>query len=201
MKPTLVLPAIALFSLVTVAFGGWSLLALLTRQDGLTAFQEQFFRAGHAHAGVLLVLSLVFFVFLGRTSFSEPTQWVVRRAAQAMAALKQNPAAAIGASRHAASDNPAGGSLAHRRDPRIVGRDYVPDADIPAPERRPRRADLRRLRSIVGRGYAPDAGIRATQRRPRRADLRRRRDIKHHPRGPHRAASAASAPRDRRWRR
>lgn len=77
MKPTLVLPAIALFSLVTVEFGGWSLLSLLNRRDGLSSFQEQFFRAGHAHAGVLLVLSLVFFVFLGRTSFSEPTQWVL----------------------------------------------------------------------------------------------------------------------------
>jgi hypothetical protein len=76
-KPTVLLPALVLFTLVTVEFGGWSLLGLLNRRDALTSFQEQFFRAGHAHAGVLLVLSLVFFVFLGRTSFAEPTQWVL----------------------------------------------------------------------------------------------------------------------------
>lgn len=77
MKPTVLLPALVLFSLVTVEFGGWSLLALLTRRDALSSFQEQFFRAGHGHAGVLLVLSLVFFVFLGRTGFAEPTQWLL----------------------------------------------------------------------------------------------------------------------------
>jgi hypothetical protein len=76
-KPTILLPALVLFTLVTVEFGGWSLLGLLNRRDALTSFQEQFFRAGHAHAGVLLVLSLVFFVFLGRTSFAESTQWVL----------------------------------------------------------------------------------------------------------------------------
>lgn len=77
MKPTLVLPALALFALVTVEFGGWSLLGMLTRPGGLTPFQEQFFRAGHAHAGVLLVLSLVFFVLLSWTSFGVTTQWVL----------------------------------------------------------------------------------------------------------------------------
>lgn len=77
MKPTRLLPALVLFALVTVEFGGWSLLGLLTRRDALTPFEEQFFRAGHAHAGVLLVLSLVFFILMGRTGFAEPTQWVL----------------------------------------------------------------------------------------------------------------------------
>jgi hypothetical protein len=77
LTPTTVLPAVALFSLVTVEFGGWSLLSLLTTGDALSSFEEQFFRAGHGHAGVLLVLSLAVFVFLGRTGFSETTQWVV----------------------------------------------------------------------------------------------------------------------------
>ncbi|HEY8473275.1 MAG TPA: hypothetical protein VIL37_11665 [Natronosporangium sp.] len=77
MKPTRLLPALVLFALVTVEFGGWSLLGLLTQRDALSPFEEQFFRAGHAHAGVLLVLSLVYFVFLGRTSFTERTQWLL----------------------------------------------------------------------------------------------------------------------------
>lgn len=58
MKPTNRLIAIVLLALVTVEFGGWSLLGLLTSRGSLTPFQEQFFRAGHAHAGVLLVLAL-----------------------------------------------------------------------------------------------------------------------------------------------
>lgn len=76
MTPTKLLPAIAFFSLVTVEFGGWSLLGLIGR-DTLSPFEERFFRAGHAHAGTLLVLALVSFVFLGRTSFSVGVQWAV----------------------------------------------------------------------------------------------------------------------------
>jgi hypothetical protein len=34
--------------------------------------------SGHAHAGVLLVLSLVYFLYLGsKTDFSKSTQWIV----------------------------------------------------------------------------------------------------------------------------
>lgn len=44
MRPTTRLAAIVLFSIVAVEFGGWSLLGLLTSQDRITPFQEQFFR-------------------------------------------------------------------------------------------------------------------------------------------------------------
>jgi len=77
MDPTKVLPIISLGSLVAVEYGGWALLSFLTARESLTDSQKQFFRAGHAHAGVLLVLSLVFFVYLDRTDFSDVTQWVV----------------------------------------------------------------------------------------------------------------------------
>jgi hypothetical protein len=76
MEPTRAYPAIVLLSLVTVEFGGWSLLRLLTG-SGLSDFEEQFFRAGHGHAGVLLVLSLVYFVYLGRTRLAAKTQWAL----------------------------------------------------------------------------------------------------------------------------
>jgi hypothetical protein len=76
MEPTHLLPIIVLFSLVTVEYGGWALLSFLTGQSRLGAFREQFFRAGHAHAGVLLVLSLVYFVYLDRTEFSTSVQWL-----------------------------------------------------------------------------------------------------------------------------
>jgi vacuolar-type H+-ATPase subunit I/STV1 len=48
-------------------FGGYSLLRLLNRGDALTPFQVDCFRAGHAHAGVLLLMSLLYYVFLDRT--------------------------------------------------------------------------------------------------------------------------------------
>jgi hypothetical protein len=76
MEPTRLLPIIVLFSLVTVEYGGWALLGFLTGRGALGAFREQFFRAGHAHAGVLLVLSLVYFLYLERAGYSEGMQWL-----------------------------------------------------------------------------------------------------------------------------
>jgi hypothetical protein len=57
-------------SLPTVMFGGFSLLRLLTRGDALTPFQVSCFRAGHAHAGVLLLMSLIYYTYLDRTALS-----------------------------------------------------------------------------------------------------------------------------------
>jgi hypothetical protein len=75
MKPSTTLAAIVLFSIVTVEFGGWSLLGFLTTQNRLTPFEEQFFRAGHAHAGVLLILALAYLLLMDRTRFTVRTQW------------------------------------------------------------------------------------------------------------------------------
>jgi hypothetical protein len=74
MRPTTPLAAFVLFAIVTVEFGGWSLLGFLTGQESLTPFQEQFFRAGHAHAGVLLILALVYLILMDRTRFSGRAQ-------------------------------------------------------------------------------------------------------------------------------
>ena len=70
MEPARLLPIIVLLPLATVEYGGWALLGFLTGRGTLAAFREQFFRAGHAHAGVLLVLSLAYFVYLGRAGYS-----------------------------------------------------------------------------------------------------------------------------------
>lgn len=59
----------------TVMFGGYSLLGLLTR-NGLSEFQQTFFRAGHAHAGVLLLLSLLHHHYMKQTSLSTTIQTV-----------------------------------------------------------------------------------------------------------------------------
>jgi hypothetical protein len=78
MEPTKIYPIVALLSLVTVEYGGWALLTFITSRSGqLNDSQTQFFRAGHAHAGVLLVLALVYFLYLGNsTDFAESTQWI-----------------------------------------------------------------------------------------------------------------------------
>lgn len=57
--------------LPTVMFGGYSLLGLLARGNAwLTPERHARFRAGHAHAGVLLGISLVYYLYLERSSFS-----------------------------------------------------------------------------------------------------------------------------------
>ncbi|MET8825266.1 hypothetical protein ABZX40_35815 [Streptomyces sp. NPDC004610] len=77
MQATELLPIIALFLLVTVEFGGHALLQFITtRQGTLTPLRERFFRAGHAHAGVLLVLSLAYFLYLPRADFSSGVEWL-----------------------------------------------------------------------------------------------------------------------------
>jgi len=76
MEPTKVLPVISLVSLIGVEYGGWALLSFLTTRGGLNDVQRQFFRAGHAHAGVLLVLSLVYFLYLDRTRLGDATRWL-----------------------------------------------------------------------------------------------------------------------------
>jgi hypothetical protein len=76
MEPTRVLPIISVFSIVTVEYGGYALLSFLTSNRDLGEFRERFFRAGHAHAGVLLVLSLVYFIYLERTDFSTGVRWL-----------------------------------------------------------------------------------------------------------------------------
>lgn len=74
--PIKVFTVIALISLPTVMFGGYSLLRLLIRER-LDEFQQTYFRAGHAHAGVLLVLTLVSLNILAGTELGTAARWVI----------------------------------------------------------------------------------------------------------------------------
>jgi hypothetical protein len=60
-----------LLLLVTVMIGGVSLLRILDDGDILNDWQVSQFRAGHAHAGVLIVLALVYALLLERTRWSD----------------------------------------------------------------------------------------------------------------------------------
>ena len=66
MRPTLTLShdtlstaAVLVLTLVAVEYGGWFLLRVVRGRQPATPFQQAFFRAGHAHAGVLVSLALV----------------------------------------------------------------------------------------------------------------------------------------------
>ncbi len=72
--PQNVLAAISWALLVTVMFGGYSLLRLLTSGDGLTDHEEQFFRAGHGHAGVLSAVGILYSSYLSRTLLAARAQ-------------------------------------------------------------------------------------------------------------------------------
>ena len=75
------LVAFAFIALPTIAFGGHFLLSLLRRQAGtenITAIQRDYFRAGHAHAGVLMVVAIVGLLVLDYSRFPEWAVWVLR---------------------------------------------------------------------------------------------------------------------------
>lgn len=69
MQTLRVFSIIAWIALPTVMYGGYSLLGLLTR-NGLSEFQQTYFRAGHAHAGVLLLMSLLYHYYMEQTNLS-----------------------------------------------------------------------------------------------------------------------------------
>jgi hypothetical protein len=71
---TRVFEIISWISLPTVMYGGYSLLSLL-RQNSLTPEQVTLFRAGHAHAGVLLVMSLAYYVYLAKAALPSPVKY------------------------------------------------------------------------------------------------------------------------------
>ena len=73
--------ALAFISLPTIAFGGYFLLSILRRQsgtEGITAEQRDYFRAGHAHAGVLVLLAIIGQFVLDQSRFDEGLTWALR---------------------------------------------------------------------------------------------------------------------------
>lgn len=58
------LAGILLLAVVTIESGGLYMLALLRGRVRATPFQITFARAGHAHAGVLVILSLVIQIYV-----------------------------------------------------------------------------------------------------------------------------------------
>jgi hypothetical protein len=85
---------ITLVTVPAIAFGGFAVLGVLTRGEAglpgapeLTPQQLALYRAGHAHAGVLVVLSLVLQVLLDHARLSASWAWTVRVTAPLAAIL------------------------------------------------------------------------------------------------------------------
>jgi hypothetical protein len=79
--------AVLILSIVAIETGGLYLLAMHRGQVQRTPFQMAFARAGHAHAGVLVTLSLVVQLFADATALAEPWSLLARSGIPAAAIL------------------------------------------------------------------------------------------------------------------
>src|SRR5215216_7622653 len=84
-----VVAGIVLIIVPTVEIGGASILSLLIADPAYAQneLRQDLWRAGHAHAGVWLVLSLVALRYVDETALSEGMRWLVRLSLPAAAIL------------------------------------------------------------------------------------------------------------------
>ena len=94
MPPTLLLSAdsrstagVLLLTIVAIEYGGWFMLRVVRGRQPATPFQQAFFRAGHAHAGVLVILSLVCMIYVDATHASGLLAVLARNGVPAAAIL------------------------------------------------------------------------------------------------------------------
>lgn len=78
---------ILLILLPTVVFGGVSILTLLIRDPRYrqNPLRQQLWRAGHAHAGITLIISLIALIYVDQTTLTETWRNIVRMAIPAAA--------------------------------------------------------------------------------------------------------------------
>src|SRR5690606_6166211 len=62
----------------TVETGGALMFRIVSGRHEATPLQRSYFRAGHAHAGVFLVLGLVVQLLVDATTLDGPAEWVAR---------------------------------------------------------------------------------------------------------------------------
>lgn len=76
---TKLMAGLLLIAVTTIEYGGTFVLRILSgKQPEFTDFQRSMFRAGHAHAGVLVSLALVSLLFTDQAKLSAPIAWAVR---------------------------------------------------------------------------------------------------------------------------
>src|SRR5437667_8822399 len=65
-----IIAGVLLLTIVGIEYGGWFMLRIVRGRQPVTSFQQAFFRAGHAHAGVLVTLALVGQILAGAVQMS-----------------------------------------------------------------------------------------------------------------------------------
>jgi hypothetical protein len=78
---------VILLTVLAVEWGGLTVLRLMRGRRAATAFQRTFARAGHAHAGVLVMLALVSQILLDATELDGVPEFVARYGTAAAAVL------------------------------------------------------------------------------------------------------------------
>jgi hypothetical protein len=76
-----VMAGIVLIAVPTIQYGGYFLLtSLMNKNSGYmeNPLRQNFFRAGHAHAGVIVILSLVCEILADSAALPVPLLWFVR---------------------------------------------------------------------------------------------------------------------------
>lgn len=76
--PSRIIAGAILLTIVTIQFGGWFMTKIVRGDVPMTDFQKSFARAGHGHAGVLVILSLVGLLYVDSTSLSGFFLWLGR---------------------------------------------------------------------------------------------------------------------------
>ena len=69
---------IVALTVVGIESGGWFLFRVTTGREQATDFQRAFYRAGHAHAGVLVTLGLVCVLLGEATTLSGGWRWLAQ---------------------------------------------------------------------------------------------------------------------------
>jgi hypothetical protein len=76
--PSRIIAGVIFITVPTIEFGGYYLTRVVRGQVPLTEFQKSFARAGHAHAGVLVILGLVGLLVVDAAGMSGFWAWVGR---------------------------------------------------------------------------------------------------------------------------
>src|ERR1044071_4436208 len=82
-----IVAGVVLLTIVTIEFGGWFMTKIVRGQVPMTDFQKSFARAGHAHAGVLVTLSLICLVLADATALTGFVGYLARLCVPAAAIL------------------------------------------------------------------------------------------------------------------
>ncbi|WP_417218494.1 hypothetical protein [Arthrobacter sp.] len=66
---------VVLLAVVTIAYGGTFVLRVVSGKQPANDLQKSFFRAGHAHAGVLVILGLVVLLLMDAAAVAAPFRY------------------------------------------------------------------------------------------------------------------------------